>query len=290
MQPRFMWRGADVYLPIVFQRGKFVEGVHYVNVIGRAKPGITAAEADTDLHPVIQDILSRDPSYHHESFQMKLYNFYETYPSSIRKQLWILFTAVSILLLIACTNVSNLMLARATARSREMALRASLGAGRLRIVRQLLTESLLVGLASAVLGTVLAFAGLYAVVAIIPPNTLPDESKVSLNVPVLAFTLALSLLTALLFGLAPAFQAARTELAGTLRSSGRGLAGSLLPRADCARFWWPLKCRWQCYCWLAQAWCLEHYSNCRISILAINPILCLACRFHCLRAATQQSR
>jgi putative ABC transport system permease protein len=227
MPPRFMWRGADVYLPIVFQRGKFIEGVHYINVIGRQKPGVTAAEAETDLHPVVQDILSRDPSYHQEKFHVKLTNFYETYPSSIRKQLWILFSAVSILLLIACTNVSNLMLARATARSREMAVRVSLGAGRLRIVRQLLTESLLLGLASAVLGTMLAFGALYAVVAIIPPGTIPDESKVSLNVSALLFALALSLLTALLFGLAPAFQAAHTELAGTLRSSGRGFAGSL---------------------------------------------------------------
>jgi len=227
MPPRFMWRGADVYLPIVFQRGKVVEGVRYINVIGRLKPGVTAAEADADLHPIIQDILSRDPSYHHEKFQVKLYNFYETYPSSIRKQLWILLSAVALLLLIACTNVSNLMLARATARSREMAVRASLGAGRLRIARQLLTESLLLGIASAVLGTLLAFGTLYGVVAIIPPGTIPDESQISLNVPVLLFTLALSLFTALLFGLAPAIQAARTDVAGALRSSGRGLAGSL---------------------------------------------------------------
>ena len=227
MPPRFMWRGADVYAPIVFERGKVVEGVRYINVIGRLKPGVTAAEADTDLHPIIQDILSRDPSYHHQKFTVKLYNFYETYPSSIRKQLWILLSAVALLLLIACTNVSNLMLARAGARSRELAVRASLGAGRLRIARQLLTESLLLGIASAVLGTALAFATLYAVVAIIPPGTIPDESQISLNVPVLLFTLALSLFTALLFGLAPAIQAARTDIVGALRSSGRGLAGSL---------------------------------------------------------------
>lgn len=227
MPPRFMWRGADVYLPIVLQRGKIVEGVRYINVIGRVKPGVSAAEADADLHPIVQDILSRDPSYHHEKFEVKLYNFYETYPSSIRKQLWILLSAVGLLLLIACSNVSNLMLARATARSREMAVRASLGAGRLRIARQLLTESLLLGIAAAVLGTLLAFGTLYGVVAIIPPGTIPDESQISLNVPVLLFTLALSLLTALLFGLAPAIQAARTDVAGALRSSGRGFAGSL---------------------------------------------------------------
>ncbi len=226
MPPRFMWRGADVYLPIVFQRGKIVEGVRYINVIGRLKPGVTTAEAETDLHPIIQDILSRDPSYHQEKFHVKLYNFYETYPSSIRKQLWILLSAVALLLLIACTNVSNLMLARAAARSREIAVRASLGAGRLRIAGQLLTESVLLGISSAVLGTLLALAALYSVIAIIPPGTIPDESKISLNIPVLLFTLALSLFTALLFGLAPAIQAARTDLAAALRSAGRGFAGN----------------------------------------------------------------
>ncbi|HEY3936519.1 MAG TPA: ABC transporter permease [Bryobacteraceae bacterium] len=228
MPPRFMWRGADVYLPIVFQRGKVVEGVRYINVIGRLKPGVTAAEADTDLHPIIEDILlRRDPAYHHQKFQVKLYNFYETYPNSIRKQLWILLSAVSLLLLIACANVSNLMLARAAARSREIAIRAALGAGRLRIARQLLTESLLLGFGAALLGIGLAFAMLQAVVAIIPPGTIPDESKVSLNIPVLLFTLALSLFIALLFGIAPAFQAARADLAGTLRNAGRGFAGNL---------------------------------------------------------------
>jgi putative ABC transport system permease protein len=226
MPPRFMWRGADVYLPIVFQRGKVVEGVRYINVIGRLKPGMSIAAAETDLHPIIQAILLRDPAYHHQGFHVTLNNFYETYPSSIRKQLWTLLGAVSLLLLIACSNVSNLMLARASARSREIAVRAALGAGRLRIARQLLTESLLLGLTSAVVGTVLAFGMLQAVIAIIPPGTIPDESKVSLNLPVLLFTLALSLFTVLLFGSVPAFQASRTDLAGTLRSSGRGFTGN----------------------------------------------------------------
>lgn len=226
MPRRFMWRGADVYLPIVFERGKVIEGVRYINVIGRPKPGVAEAEAETDLHPIIQEILEREPGYHRQAFRVRLYNFYETYPSSIRKQLWILLSAVSLLLLIACTNVSNLMLARAAARGREIAVRASLGAGRWRIVRQMLTESWLLGVAAAVLGSALALATLRAVVAVIPPGTIPDESEVSLNMPVLLFTLGLSMATALLFGLIPAIQASRTDVAGALRSSGRGMAGS----------------------------------------------------------------
>jgi putative ABC transport system permease protein len=227
MPPRFMWRGADVYLPITFERGKFVEDVRYINVIGRLKPGVTAAQADTGLHPIFDEILSKDPSYHHQKFHVKLYNFYETYPSSIRTQLWTLFAAVSLLLLIACVNVSNLMLSRAAARSRDLAVRASLGAGRLRIARQLLTESLLIAIGAGVLGVLLAVGGLYAVIAVIPPDTIPDESKVSLNVPVLIFTLALAVFTALLFGLAPALQSARTDLTEALKASGRTMAGSL---------------------------------------------------------------
>ena len=227
MPKRFMWRGADVYLPIAFRRGAIVEGVRYINVIGRLRPGVTAAQAEADLHPIVQDILARDPSYHSQTFRVRLFNFYETYPSSIRTQLWILLCAVSLLLLIACANVSNLMLARAAARTREMAVRASLGAGQARIALQLLTEGALLGLASAALGAVLAFALLRALVAIIPPGTIPDESEVSMNTPVLLFTLAISLFTAVLAAMAPALLVARTNLAGALRSSGRGLAGSL---------------------------------------------------------------
>ena len=226
MPPRFMWQGADVYLPIVYQRGKVVEGVRYLRVTARLKPGVTAAEADADLHPAIRAMLERDPTYRGEKFNVVLQNFFETHPSRIRKQLWILFSAVSVLLLIACTNVSNLMLARGAARNREMVVRASLGAGRVRIARQLLTESLLIGLTAALVGALLAFGVLHAVVAMIPAGTIPDEARISLNVPVLLFTLAISLLTALLFGLAPAIQSGRTDLAGALRSSGRGLAGS----------------------------------------------------------------
>lgn len=227
MPPRFMWRGADVYMPVVFQRGQAIESVRYINIMGRQKAGVTAAQAEADLHPIVQELLSRDPAYRGEKFSVQLQNFYETYPSSIQEQLWILFAAVSLLLLIACVNVSNLMLARATTRSREIAIRSSLGAGGFRIMRQLFTESLMIALASAVVGIPLAIGALHAVVATIPPDTIPDEAEISLNVPVLLFTLAIAVATALLFGIAPALQAARTNLTEALRSSGRGLAGGL---------------------------------------------------------------
>lgn len=226
MPRRFMWRGADVYLPVVFQRGQAVQGVRTIFIMGRLKPGVTQAEASTALHPVMADMLTELTGEHGTKFRVLLDNFYETFPSGMRRSLWILFGAVSLLLLIACTNVSSLLLARATARAREIGVRASLGASRLRVVRQLLTESSLIGLTAGVLGALLAYGSLHAILAIVPPDTIPDESEVSLNVPVLLFTLAVSLMAAFLFGLAPALQASRANLADVLKSAGRGMSSA----------------------------------------------------------------
>jgi predicted permease len=226
MPRRFMWRGADVYLPVVFRRGQFVEGVRDAFFMGRLRPGVTFAQAQTDLHPIFEDLIVRERLERPQRFQVEVKDFGETFPSDIRRSLWILFGAVGLLLLIGCTNVSSLLLARAAARSREMAIRGSLGAGRVRIVRQLLTESALMGMSAAVVGVFLAWGGLRGILAIVPPNTIPDESEVALNVPVLLFTLGIALAAALLFGLAPAIQAARGNVADALKSAGRGVSGA----------------------------------------------------------------
>src|SRR5262249_1514290 len=113
MPKRFMWRGADVYLPIVFRRGQVIEGVRNVHLLGRLKPGITAAHAAADLRPIIEELKKREPAAFPEKWQVGLLSFKETFPSSIRENLWILFGAVGLLLLIACANVSNLLLAKA---------------------------------------------------------------------------------------------------------------------------------------------------------------------------------
>jgi putative ABC transport system permease protein len=226
MPKRFMWRGADVYLPVVLERGRAVEGIRNVHLLGRLKPDVTAAQAEADLGPIVQDLARRAPWPTPETWRGGLLSFKETFPSSIRDDLWVLFGAVGLLLLIACANVSNLLLSRAAGRQREMAVRAALGGGRWRLVRQLLTESVLLAVAGGVVGVALAYGALRVILTLVPPNTIPDESEVAVNVPVLLFTLVVSAATSVIFGLAPALHTCTRDLANPLRSSGRSVTGT----------------------------------------------------------------
>jgi putative ABC transport system permease protein len=225
MPKRFMWRGADVYLPIRFERGRIAEGVRNVHLLGRLKPGITGAQAEADLAPIIADLKTREPLQFPDQWRVGVQSFEETFPSAIARDVWVLLGAVGLLLVIACANVSNLLLSRASARQREMTVRAALGAGRGRLVRQMLTESLILSLAAGALGTVLAYAGLPAILSLVPPDTIPDEAEISLNATVLVFALLVSAATSILCGLAPALHSSRRDLAVSMREAGRGLAG-----------------------------------------------------------------
>lgn len=225
MPPRFMWRGADVYLPDVFHRGQPVDDVTNVHLLGRLKPGVTREQATAALGPLFEDLRARKPDLFPKQWSLRLYTFGEAFPSGIRDTLWILFGAVGLLLVIACVNVSNLLLSRAAYRRREIAIRAAMGAGRFRVIRQLLAESLLLAIAGCAAGVVLAYAGLAGIIAMVPPNTIPDEAKIAMNLPVLLFSLGVSAVAAVVFGLAPALHLSGRDILTPLKESGRGVSG-----------------------------------------------------------------
>lgn len=226
MPKRFMWRGADVYIPVPFRRGATNEGVNDVHLLGRLKPNVSDAQAEADLRPIIADLKQQYPSEFPDTWRVSLLSFKETFPSSIRRNLWTLFGAVGLLLLIACANVSNLLLARAADRRDEIAVRSAIGASRWRIIRPLLIESLLIAIVASVLGALLAASSLRALLAIVPPDTIPDESEIALNMPVLLFTAAVGVLTTVVFGLLPAIHATSPSLASPLRESSRTVSGN----------------------------------------------------------------
>ncbi|HKD07957.1 MAG TPA: ABC transporter permease [Bryobacteraceae bacterium] len=221
MPPRFMWRGADVYVPLEFRRGVAEEGVQFVHVVGRVKPGVTPARAETELRPVIDQMRQKSPGSFPARYRVGLLSFADTFPSGISDVLWALFAAVGLLLLISCANVSNLLIAHSFHRAREMAVRISMGATRRILMRQLLTESAVVALLGGALGVALAWAGMKGILAMVPAQTIPDEADVRLNWPVLAFAAVISMSATILFGLLPALQSSRRDVVEPLKSGGR---------------------------------------------------------------------
>src|SRR5580704_9901241 len=228
MPPRFAWGDSDVWIPekpsladttptLGFNRFWFL--------MGHLKPGVSEGAAQADLALIAQHLSTVYPKDYPKHFTVEIHSLADLVVGRFRTTLFIVLAAVGLLLLIGCGNVANLLLARATTREKEFAIRAALGAGRWRLVRQLLVESLILATGGAGLGALLAWGGLKSLVALIPQEIIPAEAAIRLNVPVLLFTLGVSVATALVFGLVPALQTARRDLNDPLRDSGKGVSG-----------------------------------------------------------------
>jgi predicted permease len=194
--------------------------VDAIAVVGRLRPGVTSIQAKAEMNAIQQELDRRYPDANH-GVGIAVTSLKQQVIGDVKGTVLLLFGAVSLVLLIACANLANLLLARSTDRAREFAMRSALGASRARIVRQLLTESIVLSLAGGAVGLALAAGGVRGLLAALP-HTLPRAENVGLHLPVLLFTLAASLAVGIVFGLAPALQSARTDVQGALQKASRG--------------------------------------------------------------------
>ena len=230
MQPRFAWGDAEMWIPKKPERATATTAVagafpQYWFLLGHLKPGISMKEAEADLTVVANRLAKVYPKDYPKHFTVHLESLTNLVVGQFKTTLFIVLAAVGLLLLIGCGNVANLLLARATTREKEFAIRAALGANRGRLLRQLLVESLILAMGGAAVGTLLAWGGLKSLVALMPQNIIPAEAVIQLNTRVWLFTLGVGVLTALIFGLVPALQAVRKDVNEPLRDSGKGISG-----------------------------------------------------------------
>jgi putative ABC transport system permease protein len=226
MPGRFTFPAEDVGMWVPFRWDPeattqvFFRRAHWVNTVARLRPGVTPAQADAELQVVVQR-LARDFPETNRVMGANVYPLQAFLVKDLRTPLLLLLGAVVLLLLVACANAGNLMLVRAAGRSRELAVRSALGGGAGRIVRLVLTESMLLSMAGGVLGLALGFTTVRALTGLMPP-TLPSVDTIAIDSTVLGFALAITLVSGLFFGAMPALRASRTVLSDTLREGGRG--------------------------------------------------------------------
>jgi putative ABC transport system permease protein len=222
MPPRFTWNVADVWVPDPADR-RDPDGMKKGFWLqGRLKKGISLAHAEAELNVIGRRLAQLYPDRYPKRFTISVITVIDWVVGRFRGVLYTLFGAVGLLLLIACCNVANMLLARATIRARAQAIRTALGATRFRILQQNLVESLLLALGGGALGVAFAYAGLAALKPFIPAYGIPKETEIEINSSVLLFSLVVATFTALVFGVVPAIRATRRDLAIGLSASGKG--------------------------------------------------------------------
>ena len=224
MPPSFYDGGwTDIWIPFAFLPEERTRNYHWMGVWGKLKPGVTLAQADADVRGIAARIEHDYPQSNKGwSATVKLYED-SVVGDDLRRSLLILFSAVGAVLLIGCLNLANLLLARGASREREVAVRSALGAGRMRLVRQFLTESVLLAGVGGIVGVGLAIVAIRAIRTLMPADwPLPAEATVSLNWEVLLFTLLVTMVTGIFFGIAPALQSARADVVESLKDGAKG--------------------------------------------------------------------
>ena len=220
----FSFAKTEMWLPIALtDQQRANRGSHHLAVVARLKPGATLEQAQSQLAGIARHVEELNPE-ESKDWSTSVNLIHEQVVGASRKTILILLGAVAFVLLIACANVANLLLARSTSRQKEIAIRTALGAGRARIVRQLLLESVLLSLIGGLVGVILASWGI-RLLLLFSPERLPRIAEIHVDNRVLWFTVAVSVLTGLLFGLVPALQASKTDLNESLKESGRSAMG-----------------------------------------------------------------
>jgi putative ABC transport system permease protein len=225
--PRFAWGDGDLYLPLKITGDQ--TDSYYVGT--RLKPGVTHAQANAALQPLFEEFARETPRiFPPGKLRIHVVGLNEQFIQDLGGTLYLLFGAVALLLLIGCGNVSILLLARATARQHEFAVRAAIGASRSRIIRQLLTEALLLSVTGAGLGLLIAYRTVTVIAANLPEFSFPHEAAIQINMPVLIFCIAVAVGTGILFGLWPAWQLSRPEVSQVMQANTRKTTGDVRGR------------------------------------------------------------
>jgi putative ABC transport system permease protein len=220
---------AAMWLPLAFSPANTTRNYHWLSAIARIEPGITLKQAREQMDTIGARIAAQYPDSN-KGWGVTVDPYIDqVVQPELRRSLWVLLAAVGAVLLIGCANVANLTLARGTNREREIAIRSALGASRLRLIRQLLTESIILGILGGVAGLALGNGFMHGIQLWLPPDMLPPHANIGMDYGVLLFTMVIGILTGILFGLTPAVSGTRPDLARSLKESGRTTAG-LTPR------------------------------------------------------------